>query len=75
MIDEDALLDALEKGHVGAAGLDVLSAEPDPSGCGLVVYAKTHQNLIITPHCGGFSPDAVRIVCRRAMEKIMDRLT
>jgi D-3-phosphoglycerate dehydrogenase len=39
-----------------------------------VRYAQDHDNLLITPHVGGFSPDAVRIVCARAAEKIRDHL-
>jgi D-3-phosphoglycerate dehydrogenase len=57
-----------------AAGLDVLTDEPDVEKSVLFRYAQTHDNLIITPHCGGFSYDAVRIVCRRAAEKIVEYL-
>lgn len=70
--DEIALLKALESGQLGAAGLDVLEGEPDITSHPLRLYAEDHDNLLITPHCGGFSPDAVRIVCRRAAEKILD---
>lgn len=72
--DEAALLTALESGRVSAAGLDVLEGEPDVKNHPLRLYAEKHDNLLITPHCGGFSPDAVRVVCRRAAEKIRDQL-
>ncbi|MHB8066490.1 MAG: NAD(P)-dependent oxidoreductase [Desulfobaccales bacterium] len=72
--DEAALLEALESGRLGAAGLDVLGGEPDIDPLPLVNYARKHDNLIITPHCGGFSPDAVAKVCVRATEKIIDFL-
>jgi D-3-phosphoglycerate dehydrogenase len=72
--DEAALLAGLESGRIGAAGLDVLEGEPDIAHHPLVAYARRHDNLLITPHCGGYSPDAVRIVCRRAAEKILERL-
>jgi D-3-phosphoglycerate dehydrogenase len=74
LIDEIALLEALEGGRVAAAGLDVLDGEPDIEHHPLRLYAMRHENLLITPHCGGFSPDAVKIVCRRAAEKIRDLL-
>lgn len=74
IVDEAALLDGLESGRIGAAGLDVLEGEPETADHPLVAYARTHDNLIITPHCGGFSPDAVRVVCRRAAEKIARHL-
>jgi len=74
VVDEAALLEGLENGRIGAAGLDVLDGEPEIETHPLVAYAREHDNLLITPHCGGFSPDAVRIVCRRATEKIVEAL-
>ena len=72
IVDECALLDSLNRGQMGGAGLDVLTGEPDISANPLVEYAKTHDNLLISPHCGGYSRDAVKLVCRRAAEKIVD---
>ncbi len=72
--DEDALLNGLLSGRLAGAGLDVLSGEPDIEDSPLVAYARTHDNLIITPHIGGFSPDAVKLVCDRAMGKILKKL-
>jgi len=72
--DESALLHALESGRVAAAGLDVLDGEPNVGDHPLVAYARSHDNLLITPHCGGFSPDAVRLVCARAAAKIISHL-
>jgi D-3-phosphoglycerate dehydrogenase len=74
VVDEKALLKALESGRLLAAGLDVLTDEPDIEKSPLFQYAQTHDSLIVTPHCGGFSHDAVRIVCRRAAEKIVEYL-
>lgn len=70
IIDELALLDGLKSGQIYGAGLDVLTGEPDINNHPLVQYAKNHDNLLITPHCGGYSPDAVRVVCRHAAMKI-----
>jgi D-3-phosphoglycerate dehydrogenase len=72
--DEAALLKALETGRLTAAGLDVLEGEPQIEHHPLLAYARTHENLLITPHCGGYSPDAVRLVCQRAAEKVVERL-
>ena len=60
IIDENAFLKALESGKVKGAGIDVLSEELDVdiSDIELVKYAKTHDNLIITPHIGGCTYDA-----------------
>ena len=72
--DESALLKALETGRLAAAGLDVLEGEPEIEDHPLLRYARAHDNLLITPHCGGYSPDAVRLVCRRAAEKVVERI-
>ena len=74
IVDEAALLDGLKSGRLGGAGLDVLDGEPDTVNHPLVVYSQSHENVLITPHCGGFSPDAVRLVCARAGQKIMGNL-
>ena len=48
-IDEDALADNLESGHIAAAALDVFQTEPLPSTSR---FWKT-KNLLITPHVAG----------------------
>ena len=48
LIDEPALADALRSGHLGGAGLDVLSSEPPSRDH--VLLADDIPNLIITPH-------------------------
>lgn len=54
LLDEAALLRALEDGRIAGAALDVLSGEPDVSGAHpLVRYARAHSNLLIVPHLGG----------------------
>jgi phosphoglycerate dehydrogenase-like enzyme len=50
IVDTDALVDALESGHVGGAALDVFPEEPLPPGHRL----WTAPNLIVTPHTSGF---------------------
>lgn len=70
IVDQDALLSGLEDGILGGAGLDVLTGEPDIVDHPLIKYAQKHDNLLITPHCGGYSPDAVKVVCAHAAGKI-----
>lgn len=51
IVEETALVDALEEGHLAGAGLDVTATEPLPAGDPL----WTAPNLIITPHTSGSS--------------------
>ncbi len=53
VIDEDALYQALEAGHVGGAGLDVFAQEP-PGASPLV----THPRVVATPHIGAQTREA-----------------
>jgi D-3-phosphoglycerate dehydrogenase len=53
VIDEPALLHALENGHLAGAAVDVMNDERGIRNPGLLEYARTHDNLIITPHIGG----------------------
>jgi phosphoglycerate dehydrogenase-like enzyme len=51
IINEAALVDALEEGHLAGAGLDVTETEPLPVGDPL----WTAPNVIITPHSSAAS--------------------
>lgn len=75
VVDEEALLCALVSGRIASAGLDVLTGEPEISNHPLVEHARRHNNLIITPHCGGFSPDSVRRVCHYAAAQVRQVLS
>lgn len=75
IIDQDALLKELISGRLGGVGLDVLMGEPEINEHPLVEYTKSSDNLLITPHYGGYSPDAVKIVCEHAAKKIKIVLT
>ncbi|MGH2454270.1 MAG: NAD(P)-dependent oxidoreductase [bacterium] len=75
VVDDGALLAALRSGQVAAAGVDVLTGEPQVADHPLVQYARSHPNVIITPHIGGFSPDAVRHVLAYSCQRITDFFT
>lgn len=63
LVDEDALLSALKEGVLAGAALDVLRDEPEggaPFPSPVIEYARSHDNIVITPHIGGASSDAMR---------------
>ena len=69
LVDEDALKDALETGHVRAAALDVFAVEP----------AKEHdlfgtKNFIATPHLGASTNEAQENVAVQVAEQMADYL-
>jgi D-3-phosphoglycerate dehydrogenase len=66
IIDEAALLEALESGHIAGAGLDVFATEPLPPGHALTKLA----NVVLTPHCAGITPEALEAGLRMAVENI-----
>lgn len=61
VLDEAALLAALENGHLGGAALDVLGEERSVNlvESPLVRYARAHDNLILTPHIGGATRESM----------------
>ena len=55
LIDEPALLAALDSGQLGGAALDVITTEPMPKDSPLL----GHDNLILTPHTAFYSVEAL----------------
>lgn len=68
LVDEAALLDALNNKQIGGAGLDVLEQEPPPYECPLLQTAM--PNLIITPHTAWASQPARQRVLMEVQKNI-----
>lgn len=66
IIDEDALLNVLNSGHVAAAGLDVFMNEPKPR-----TDLLQHPRLSITPHIGGSTVEGQSRIGKELAEKII----
>jgi D-3-phosphoglycerate dehydrogenase len=73
VVDEDGSLRALREGKIAGAALDVVCDEPNVNPA-LLEYARTHDNLIITPHLGGNTHESRRKTQLRCVEKIRDWL-
>ncbi len=58
LIDESAMLEALESGRLAGVGLDVLNGEAMkssgwPEDNPVWQYAQSHDNILLVPHIGG----------------------
>jgi D-3-phosphoglycerate dehydrogenase len=74
VLDEAALLEALEDGRVSAFAADVLRGET-AAGMGehpLVRRARTHGNVLITPHTAGSSLDGQAVTFAHAARRITE---
>ncbi len=70
LVDEDALINALETGHLRGAGLDVLNLEP-PSPDHPLLH---RQDVIVTPHIGGATVATKERLWREAINQALQVL-
>jgi glycerate dehydrogenase len=68
LVDEALLADALRRGALGGAGIDVLSLEPPVNGNPLL--APDIPNLIVTPHCAWGSRESRQRMIGQLAENI-----
>ncbi len=70
LVDNEALLAALDSGHLFGAGLDVTDPEPLPPDHPLL--ART--DVVVTPHVAAGTPGAKRRIFRSAFGQVMQVL-
>lgn len=70
LVDEDALLEAVENGKVAAAALDVYSSEPISDDSPLL----KNEKIITTPHLGASTTEAQEGVALTVAEQMRDYL-
>lgn len=66
LVDQDALLSALDQGKIHGAGIDVTDPEPLPDNHPIF----THPNVLFTPHTSGNSERYVERICELANEQV-----
>jgi D-3-phosphoglycerate dehydrogenase / 2-oxoglutarate reductase len=66
VIDEDALLEALESGQIGGAGLDTFIGEPNPRP-----ELLNHPNVSVSPHIGAATKEAQAKIGLELADKII----
>lgn len=70
LVDQDALVDALERGHLGGAGLDVTTPEPLPPHDPLLGLA----NVVVLPHIGSATVTARNRMTELAVTNVLAAL-
>lgn len=71
IVDEDALLRALQSGRLYGAGLDAVVHEP-PTWKQYGETLLSHPRVVITPHVGASTEDSQRRSGQRAVEILLD---
>lgn len=66
VVDEAALVAALQDGRLGAAGLDVFDREPDVPAA---LFAL--DNVVLTPHVGSFTVEARQAMGRLCVDNLV----
>lgn len=67
LIDETALLHALQTGKILGAGIDCVEQEPLPENSPLL----SHPNIVVTPHIGGDTSDIAEMMIPMLAENIL----
>ncbi len=71
LVDEAALVEALERGQIAGAALDVLPQEPPPPASPLLRSSK----IVLTPHAAFYSEESLEELQRKAAEEVVRVLT
>lgn len=66
LIDEAALVEALQQQRIGGAGLDVFTIEPLPDGHPF----RTLPNVVATPHVGFVTEENIRMFYEQSLENL-----
>jgi len=65
------LADAIKRGHVGGAAIDVYPEEPESNGDGFVSELQNLPNVILTPHVGGSTGEAQEAIGREVATSLL----
>ncbi len=71
LIKESDVMHALDYKQIGGVGLDVFSEEPLPSNHEFRSLYKNNDNVMLTPHYGGFTQETYKLWYRNCVENIL----
>jgi len=72
IVDEVAMMAALDAGQLRGAGLDVLSTEPPPPDDPMLTSLLARSDVILAPHAGASSFGAKIEMSRMAIQNLLD---
>ena len=71
VVDIDALVDALDSGHIAGAAVDVFPQEPKSNRDEFISPLRRFDNVILTPHVGGSTQEAQENIAREVASKLV----
>jgi D-3-phosphoglycerate dehydrogenase len=74
LVDEAALLDALQRGHLGGAALDVFSDEPLALTNHPLAALHAMDNVILSPHLTFYTAESMRRLEDETLERCFEIL-
>lgn len=70
VVDQAALVEALRRGHLGGAALDVFETQPLPADSPLWHF----PNVLLSPHMAGITADSMRRMSRMVVDQTLEML-
>jgi phosphoglycerate dehydrogenase-like enzyme len=67
VVQQDALVEALQAGRLGGAGLDVFEKEPVPADSPLLAC----EQIVLTPHVADMTPEGLDLLNHGAVENVL----
>ena len=67
IVDTDALVGALNSGHLGGTGIDVFDEEPPPADHPLLAC----EQVVLSPHCADMTPEGVDLLNEGVVDNVI----
>ena len=71
VVDISALAEAIKKGHVAGAAVDVYPDEPETNSDGFESELRNLPNVLLTPHIGGSTEEAQEAIGREVATSLI----